>query len=314
MKAWRGVRLLVAICAAPGVVAAQNPQCSPFTGNAANLCNAAVDGVTIYHPVVGQVVSGGNPELGRVGTLGGLGHFSVTLRANASQVNFPDQNYSGSGSVVAAGSDVVVPEPTVDLAVGVFGGMESGFLALDLLGTAHLLPGNVQDVTIDPGASRVGDVALGWGYGLRLGLVGNRDGHFALSTTVMRRSIPRFSYTSGSYSFSSDLDATNLRAVLGWHASIISIGFGAGVDWYRGAATATFADPSLFVARTVSLDLNARRFLGFADLALVFPVVRISAEAGYQLGEDNAGITTVFDGYDPTRGLFFASGGLTLSF
>ena len=48
---------------------AQNPQCGAYLGNDANICNAAIDGAVLFHPVAGILVSGGNPTLGSVGTL-----------------------------------------------------------------------------------------------------------------------------------------------------------------------------------------------------------------------------------------------------
>ncbi len=231
------------VCPSAGL--AQNSQCQPFTGTEGNLCNAAIDGLRIYQPVVGQLISGGNPELGRVGMLGGLGHFSVTFRANVTRVTLPSDSYDGSSNIVPAGDDVTAPEPTIDVAVGLYDGLESGLLAVDLLGALQLLPGNRDNVTIDPDAKRIGDVALGFGAGVRVGIVGNDTSPFAATVSLMWRKLPAYTYTSGAYAFGTDLTATNLRAVLGWHASVFSVGFGGGVDWYSGDGRAVFADPSL---------------------------------------------------------------------
>lgn len=302
-----GLYFAVAI---PTAGLAQNSQCQPFTGAEGNLCNAAVDGLRIYQPVVGQLISGGNPELGRVGMLGGLGHFAVTLRANVTRVTLPSDAYDGSTSIVPAGDDITAPEPTIDLAVGIYGGMESGLLAVDLLGALQLLPGERDNVTIDPGAARIGDVALGLGAGVRLGIVGNDSSPFAANASLMWRKLPTYSYTSGAYAFGTDLTATNLRAVLGWHASMFSIGFGGGVDWYSGDGLAVFADPSLpLLPQSVAVDVATRRFLAFADVALVFRVVSLAFEVGYQFGEDEQ-LATTFEGMAPGDGSLFLSGGV----
>ncbi len=298
--------------ACPTVGLAQNSQCQPFTGTEGNLCNAAVDGLTIYQPIVGQLISGGNPELGRVGMLGGLGHFAVTLRVNVARVTLPSDTYDGSSNVVPAGDEVTAPEPTIDVAVGIYGGMKNGLLAVDLLGAVQLLPGNADDVTIDPDAPRIGDVALGFGAGVRLGIVGKDDSPFAATASLMWRKLPSYLYTSGTYAFGTDLNATNLRAVLGWQASVLSVGFGGGIDWYSGDAVALFSDPLLpFVVQSVAVDVATRRFLVFADLALVFPVVSLAFEVGYQLGEEEQ-LATTFEGNDPGDGLLFLSAGLKL--
>lgn len=298
--------------ACPSAGLAQNSQCQPFTGTEGNLCNAAIDGLRIYQPVVGQLMSGGNPELGRVGMLGGLGHFAVTLRANVAQVNFPSDGFDGSSNIVPAGDDVTTPAPTIDLAVGLYGGLESGLLAVDFLGALQLLPGNIDNITIDPGAPSIGSVALGFGAGLRVGLVGNDTSPLAATASLMWRKLPTYTYTSGAYAFGTDLTATNLRAVLGWHASVFSVGFGGGVDWYSGDGRAAFADPSLpFVPQSVAVDVATRRFLAFADLALVFPVVSLAFEVGYQFGEDEQ-LATTFEGFAPGDGLLFLSAGVKL--
>ncbi len=298
--------------ACPSAGLAQNSQCQPFTGTEGNLCNAAIDGLRIYQPVVGQLMSGGNPELGRVGMVGGLGHFAVTFRANVAQVNLPSDGYDGSNNIVPVGDDVTAPAPTVDLAVGLYGGLESGLLAVDFLGALQLLPGNSADITIDPGAASIGGVTLGFGAGLRVGLVGNDTSPLAATASLMWRKLPTYTYTSGAYAFGTDLAATNLRAVLGWHASVFSVGFGGGVDWYSGDGRAAFADPSLpFLPQSVAVDVATRRFLAFADLALVFPVVSLAFEVGYQFGEDEQ-LATTFEGFPPGDGLLFLSAGVKL--
>ena len=298
--------------ACPSAGLAQNSQCQPFTGTEGNLCNAAVDGLTIYQPVVGLLISGGNPELGRVGMLGGLGHFAVTFRANVARVTLPSDGYDGSSNIVPAGDDVTAPEPTIDVAVGLYGGLESGLLAVDLLGAVQLLPGNRDNVTIDPDAPSIGDVALGFGAGVRLGIVGNDVSPFAATVSLMWRKLPTYTYTSGAYAFGTDLNATNLRAVLGWHASVFSVGFGGGVDWYSGDGRAVFSDPSLpLLPQSVAVDVATRRFLAFADVALVLPVVSLAFEVGYQFGEDEQ-LATTFEGFDPADGLLFLSVGLKL--
>lgn len=307
----RLTRLLLSfLLGLPQLLAAQNSQCVPFTGNEANLCNAAVDGITILHPVVGQIISGGNPELGRVGMLGGLGHFAVTFRANATRLTLPDTDYDGSSSTVLAGDEILAGDPAIDVALGVFGGLESGLLAVDLLGTLQLLPAGQDEITIDPAARRVGDVALGYGYGARVGIFGGDDTPFAMTTSLMRRHIPTYTYQTGSYAFGTDLVATNLRAVIGWQASVVSVGVGGGIDWYQGEGFAVFADPAIpLPPQRVPAPLNSQRLLVFADLALIFPVVSLAAEIGYQLGEDDP-IGTTFEGYDPAKGLLFLSAGL----
>ena len=87
---------------------AQTPECSAYSGNSELVCAAAVDGTRAFHPILGMLVSGGNPTIGSAATLGGVGHASLTLRANASNVVLPDVRYTGSSSAVP-GDEVVCP-------------------------------------------------------------------------------------------------------------------------------------------------------------------------------------------------------------
>ena len=64
---------------------AQTPECSAHAGNAERVCTAAVDATRAFHPLFGMLVSGGNPTIGSAATLGGFGHASLTIRANATE-------------------------------------------------------------------------------------------------------------------------------------------------------------------------------------------------------------------------------------
>ena len=49
-------------------VLAQTPECSAYASNAQRVCAAAVDGTRAFHPLIGVLVSGGNPTIGSAGT------------------------------------------------------------------------------------------------------------------------------------------------------------------------------------------------------------------------------------------------------
>jgi len=309
---WFGVTL-ASLAVVPPAAAAQNALCTPYSGTSGNLCNAAVDGVRAFQPTAGMIVSGGNPEVGRVGTLGGFGHVALTLRATGAAVTLPDPGYDGSSTTVAAGQELLVPEVTLDAAVGVFRGLDSGLLAVDFLAALQLLPTDqIDDLTLDPDAHRVGGIGVSLAYGARVGLFGGPDDGAAGTVSIMRRTIPRYTYGDGAYAFSTDLRATNLRANLGYRASMVSVGVGGGVDWYASDAVGVFFDPTVFVfPQSVDLAPRATRYLLFVNAALQLPVLSIAGEVGYQLGED-LGLSTSFEGHDPASGLVFFSLGLTV--
>ena len=55
-------------------------------------------------------------------------------------VVLPDLDYTGSSSTVPAGDEVLVPAPLIEGALGLYKGMSGGLFAVDLLGSAQLLP------------------------------------------------------------------------------------------------------------------------------------------------------------------------------
>lgn len=315
---------VLAVLAAPA--AAQNAapsgppqQCTGLvTSQATNICNAAVDATRAFHPVAGLLISGGNPVIGTAGTLGGLGHFSLTARVNAARVQLPDLNYDGTTSSVPSGDNLIAPAPLVEGALGLWKGLGMGLLSVDVLGSAQLLPTNqIDNLTVDAGARHIGSVALGLGYGARVGLLKGNMLLPDISVSVMRRDIPRISYgdlaQGDNFTYSVDLHATNLRAVASKKLLILNLAAGLGLDKYTGDAVIEFQDPpQVGVMHTENVALSNTRYMGFADLSLDFPLVKLVGEIGYQLGKDQK-LTTNFDNYDTTKGKLFGGVGLRLS-
>ena len=288
----------------PALLGAQNPECALFTPvvEAGRVCNAAVDGARAFHPVVGLLTSGGNPVLAR---------FAITARVNATNVVLPDLSYDGSTGVVGKDDERFFPSPLVEAAAGLVGG--SGLIGVDLLGSAQLLPTGVVDgLDVDPDATSIGSVALGFGFGARVSLFegGPLPG---VSVTGMRRSIPRLQYGSlgagDDYSFSAAVTAGNLRGAIGQTFSALAVAVGVGHDWYEGDASVRFRDPLGGATGVVNVDLSTTRTLVFGNVGLDFGYIRVVGEAGYQFGKDQ-GITTVFQDFDPASGRFFAAAGL----
>src|SRR3954463_6940322 len=137
----RAAHLVAGLCLLTVVTSAsaQAPECTGYVSNAQRVCTAAVDGTRAFHPLLGILVSGGNPTIGTASTMG-FGHAAVTLRANATEVVLPDLSYNGAGTTVPAGDKLLAPAPLVEGALGVFKGMSGGLFALDILGSAQLLP------------------------------------------------------------------------------------------------------------------------------------------------------------------------------
>lgn len=294
---------------------AQEPQCQTGTTQAARAaCNTAVDAARIFHPVAGMLVSGGNPVLASGGTLGGLGHLSISGRINAIRVSLPNPDSAAQGSVPSS-FEGFVPAPVVETSVGVFRGIGAGALSLDLLGSAVLLPTGVRGMTVADNAARIGDVALGLGYGARVGVLRGDLLVPALSLSVMRRHLPRVQYgnvDAGDPSdFATDLHATNVRVAAGLPLVFVRLAAGFGVDWYRSDARIRYQD--LVGTQTVNLDLEGTRQVLFLDAGMSIGLAKLVAEVGYQTGKDQR-LTTDFSDFDPTAGHVFWSAGVRFAF
>ncbi len=309
--------LLLVAAALP--VRAQTAECAGYFANARRVCAAAVDGTRAFHPVVGVLVSGGNPTIGSAGTLGGLGHASFTIRANAVELVLPDLNYNGAVSAVPAGDKFWAPAPLAEGALGIYKGLPSGLLAVDLLGSAQLLPTDqIDHITVDADARRIGDIALGFGYGARIGLLREMGPLPAVSVSVMRREIPRLTYgdvlAGDRYSYGVDLSATNLRLVASKRLMIFDLAAGFGWDKYTGDAAIRFRDPLTGTPQPiVPVELESSRVLTFLNAGMSLSVLRLTGEVGYQGGKDQE-LSTEFEDFDTTKGKFFAGLGLRVGF
>jgi len=317
MRAAPLVGLFLLASASP--VFAQTPECAGYVSNAQRVCAAAVDGTRAFHPVIGVLISGGNPTIGSAAALGGLGHASITLRANAVELVLPELAYDGSSTAVAAGDKFWAPAPLLEGALGVYKGMGSGLLAVDLLGSAQLLPTDqIDNMTVDAGARKIGDLAVGLGYGARVGLLREMGPLPAVSVSVMRRDIPQINYGDVSdgdrYSYGVDLHATNLRLVASKKLLVFDVAGGLGWDKYTGDAVIRFRDPVSGITQpAVPVELENTRVLGFLNAGMSLSVMRLTAEVGYQGGKDQE-LTTEFEDFDTTKGKFFAGLGLRVGF
>ncbi|MBA3522842.1 MAG: hypothetical protein H0T90_10105 [Gemmatimonadales bacterium] len=298
---------------------AQTAECAAYDGNTGRVCSAAVDATRAFHPVAGLLVSGGNPVLGTANTLGGLGHFSVTARANAANVVLPAVGYDGSGGSVPASDELYAPVPVVEVAAGIYGGLPSGLLSIDFLGSAQLLPTDqIDNFAVNQDARRIGDVALGLGYGARIGILRELGPLPAVSVSIMRRDIPQITYGAladgDQYRYGIDLHATNLRVVASKQVAFLDLAGGVGWDKYTGDASIQFRNPnSSAVEPAIEFELDNSRPMAFINAGLNVAALKLIGEVGYQGGKDQ-NLTTDFQQLDTTKGKFFAGLGLRVGF
>ena len=303
------------VLAAAPLTAQDNRQCDPLSGASRRICDAALDATRAFHPVAGLLVSGGNPVLGTANTLGGFGHFSVTGRVNAAEVVLPDPGYDGSAGAVPSNEALYAPVPMLEGAAGIYEGLPSGLLSIDLLLSAQLLPTDqVDDLSVDPDARRIGEVALGLGYGVRVGVLRDEGPLPAVSISAMRRHLPRLAYgdveSGDEFRYGIGLRATNLRLIASKQLAALQLAAGIGWDRYTGDADVELSsgpDP------LVVLQLRESRTMAFVNAGLELAALSIVGEAGHQGGRDQE-LTTDFEDFDTTDGKLFAGVGLRVGF
>ncbi len=310
---------VLCLVASAGPLLSQTSECAVYVSSTRRVCSAAVDATRAFHPIAGILVSGGNPTIGSAGTLGGVGHATFSLRANAVELVVPDLDYSGGAAAVPAGDMFWAPAPQVDGAIGIYPGLSGGLLGIDLLGSAQLLPTDqIDNFTVAANAHQIGGVALGLGYGVRVGLLGESSLLPAVSVSVMRRDMPQIAYGNvpggDRYSFAVDLHATNLRLAASKKLMIFDLAAGLGWDKYSGDALIRFRDPITGVTQPdVPIELDNSRVLGFLNAGMSLSFLRITGEVGYQGGKDQE-LTTDFEDFDTTEGKLFAGFGLRVGF
>jgi hypothetical protein len=319
-------RLVMTVATFVGLTAAlagaQEPQCNtiPPSQAATDACNAAVDALRAFHPLAGMIVSGGNPVIGTSGSLGGLGHLSLTARVNAIKAGLPNPD-SASQSSVPSSFHGFVPAPVVEAALGLLRGKD-GFLAVDALASAVVLPtSGISGLSVDSSATHIGGAALGFGYGARVALL--RGGTFpipAVSVSWMHRTLPRIQYgnlgpafgTGDQFEFSMDLRADTYRAVASWKFVLVDLAAGIGIDHYTSSQTTIrFRQPTQVT--TIVINPSNTRGVLFVDGGLSLSAVKLVAELGLQTAK-NQGFTTAFRDFDPKAAHAFGGIGIRFGF
>ena len=306
----------------PALAAAQEPQCAMPLPDATAACNTAVDEVRAFYPLAGMIISGGNPVLGTAGSLGGLGHLTLTARVNAIKAALPDPT-AANQSPVPSSFNGAVPAPMVEGALGLLKGMGGGLLAVDLLGSALILPTGIDNLHVDSNATHISDAALGLGFGARVGVLKGSFPIPSVSVSWMHRSLPRLRYgtlgptlgTGDRFEFTMDLDADSYRAVAGWKFVLVDLAAGIGIDRYKSENTnIRFHDgTTLTSVRTVVINPTNTRALVFVNGGLSLAAVKLVGELGLQAGKDQ-GYVTQFSGFDPKAAHVFGGIGVRFGF
>jgi len=311
MRGTTWIPALLGLAAIP--LAAQEPMCNDVNAQVQAACNAAVDAYTTFQPLAGIAISGGNPELGTARALGGLGHLFGSFRVNVVKATVP--NPDTTQKAISGG----VPAPVVEAGVGVWPGLSGGLFAVDVLASATLLPTGLDKLSVDPNAPRVGSLALGIGYGVRVGVLKGSFPIPSISVSAMRRTVPRVQYGSlaagDQFEFNTDVKATNIRVAASMRLLFFDAAAGFGFDKYSSAAAMRFYDnPPLNTSkRTVPLNRSTSRQVLFLNAGLDLMAVKLVGELGYQTGKDE-NLSKTYTDFDPKAGHVYGGIGLRVSF
>jgi hypothetical protein len=163
-------------------------------------CQKAVDLFQFMAPQLGTAVAGGNAVLGRGGAFGGVGRFSLGIRANVVQGSLPqldDVRLSTSGPQ-RTNVDTrrqLLGLPAAELSVGVFPGVSIGITRVG--GVDAIVSGfYVPNYETDGLSVRTDGGALKLGYGGRLGIIQETTLLPGVSVTYLRRDLPRIAVTA----------------------------------------------------------------------------------------------------------------------
>jgi len=295
---------------------------------AQDACQMAVDVFQFMAPQLGIALTGGNATLGRGGALGGLGHFSVGLRANVVAGEIPDfDNFpiaSTTGAQTRTGSNALPSKtqilglPTVDAAIGVFKGLPLAVTnvgGIDLLLSASYIPTvgkNGDDFQVKP------ETNLKLGYGVRLGLVQESIITPGVSFTYLKRDIPKTTITGTSSNVTVDITDAEVktsawRFVASKNLLLFGLAVGAGQDKYDQAARV--AGTTAGVSSGVDVAQKLTRTNLFGDVSLNMPLFKLIGEVGQVSGGKLAqDPMNEFTGGSPTQSRLYGSVGVRLSF
>ena len=310
--------------------AAQNgplaAECAAQSLPARDACQKSVDLLGYFAPQLGALVAGGNTELGRGGTTGGPGHFSIGVRVNALRSPVPrveDVTLSPLGPVRSQVGvrGAWVGFPVADAAIGLFRGVPVGLTSVggvDLLVNAAYVP-NVSEEQV--AISTTGG-SLRFGFGARVGLLRETAFIPGIAVSALRRSLPTTSITATTDAGDAfgirdaRVRADSWRLTASKNLVIVALAVGLGEDRYStsGDLEATTSLPGgVGTARVTGVGIEQRltRRNYFANLTLVnLPFAKLVGEIGRTQGGTLPATYNSFDGRRPDQSYTYGSVGV----
>ena len=310
------VRILMAIVALAGGVAraavAQaplDPRCSdPDLVGSANegqdACQKAVDLLNYMTPQLGTLIAGGNATIGQGGTLGGLGHFALSVRGNVMRASLPDiegggVNYGEAERTNYATETEWAGLPVIDAAFGLFKGIPlplTNVLGVDVLLNVAYLP-ELQRAPLHL-ATPEGSFKIG--YGARVGVLQESIVMPGISFTYLKRQLPEAaliaSWEGGALSSADTarlenfaIGATSWRVVASKTLLSFAIAAGIGQDRYDADADASYVvnDPlARYAGGPLHYGFEVTRTNMFLDLTMNLGLLKLVGTLGNVSGGD----------------------------
>ena len=283
-------------CMDPALVGTQN--------EGQDACQKALDLLNYMTPQLGTLIAGGNATIGQGGTLGGLGHFALSVRANAMRASLPDIEGAGVNYGAAQRTNYVTEAqwaalPVVDAAFGLFKGIPlplTNILGVDVLVNVSYLP----ELEHDPLSLTTPDGSFKFGYGARVGVLQESLVLPGISVSYMKRDLPRTtliaSWEGGPLAGADtarlenfDIGTTSWRLVASKSLLAFSLALGVGQDRYEAEANAFYSvnEPlQRFDGGPVRYAFDVTRTNVFLDVITNLGLMKLVATVGGVSGGD----------------------------
>ena len=327
------VASLLSFAAAGSARAQTTPQDPSCTGNAADVCQQAMDLISYMVPQLGVSITGGNVTLGQGGALGGLPHFTIGLRANVLSGAVPSLQTPSFGATATRRNPYPTSStpfglPAIDASVGLFKGVPLGLTnvgGVDLLLSMSYIPKISKDagsssIKIDPNSSTQ------IGYGVRVGLLQESLVVPGVAFSYFKRDLPTTSIT-GTFTTTvpivNDTLAVNNMSVKtnAWRLTasksliLFTLAAGVGGDSYdtkAGVHSGLHHTPGGTATSDVSFARKMTRTNYFADLGMNILLLKIVGEIGMVSGGSMPTYNVFSTAADASR--VYGSVGLRLGF
>jgi hypothetical protein len=329
------------VLAAPVAAQQANPdaQCPPGSTDSFGIpdqqratqdaCQKAIDLFRYMAPQLGTALAGGAPTLGQGGPTGGLGHFSIGVRVNAVMGDLPQiqdvpLSVQGAQRSTYPLERQIIPLPTADLALGLFGGLPLGLTSVggvDLLVSASYLP----EFEADNIKVEVDGSSIKFGFGARVGLLQESLLVPGVSVSYLRRDLPKIHMTARAQSDSLqvrdlDIQTTSWRVMASKSFFMFGAAAGFGKDRYESSTTIsarvaarTVPPTPAVTAGPIDIEQKLSRTTMFLDLSMNLPFFKLVGEIGQVSGGD-VQTYNQFDGSKADDSRTYGSIGIRLGF